>query len=49
MKLKRYCGPCDALTSKKVCPECGADTERWTADGSETDRFYQAKAEKANG
>lgn len=43
-KLTRLCMPCDQLTSKKECPACGADTDRWPADDSETDREYQARA-----
>jgi len=41
---KRYCSPCDALTNANPCTDCGADTERWPADGSETDREYQRAA-----
>jgi hypothetical protein len=41
---RRYCGMCDELTNANPCPACGADTERWTADGSHTDRYYQEQA-----
>lgn len=43
-KLTRYCGPCDALVSSNPCRWCGADTDRWPADDSETDREYQERA-----
>lgn len=43
---RRFCLPCDAVTNANPCRACGADTDPWPCDGSETDREYQRRSER---